>query len=144
MMLLRIPIDYIMDIRRNRFLWRRRTRVWRFATALASGRAGEMLLAVPFLLLAPIAIVELIAEIVLWPIAALARVIRVRGHYLVIEESYRRDDVEYQRRRITLRLPAGKAVKRLRTQLITHVRQGGRAGDPIVGQWLATEQGRVV
>ena len=115
-------------------------------------------IAIPFfalaLILLALALVELALLLVAWPVVLLLRAIRVTGSRVVVVNTAKIDEAGAKagKARLTLgrfsvtvletRTMAGSV--RIRDAVAEHVRRGGDVMDPVVGQWLAAERGKLV
>lgn len=140
--------------------WRRKSRVTWAWELMGPGLVNEFVVVVgiPVLVLTVIllvlALVELALLLVAWPVALLLRATKVTSWRIVVVNTARPVAVEEETGKVWLRQArfsttvlkvqtmAGSA--RLRDAIAEHVRQGGDVMDPVVGQWLATERGKVV
>ncbi len=138
-----VPIAYQLDMKRNRFLWRRQLRVWRFLDGLGGNDILDLIVALPFLLLGAVATVELALAVLLTPAAVLARSFHLKRCVLLMKETVRVGERQYRETTLALSLPDRKATKRFWQALVSHVRNGGRLGDPVVAQWFSAERGRI-
>lgn len=139
-----VPIDYTLNISRNHFLWRRRLRDLDCLDGLGGGNdIITLIVSLPGLALAAIAMVELLLAIVLLPVALIARAATWIPTDLIAAENFRTGEHSSTEREFVLRLPTSTAARRFVGALTPHVRRGGRLGDPLVGQWFAQERGRI-
>lgn len=140
------PDGYELTVRTNRFLWRRRLRVWMFLDHLDGGNSIlDAIVALPFLALAAVALVELAVLIVLLPVSALLHATGLPGRdVLALQRIPAKKSGRRFRARTMLRLSDATAARRFMTGVLQHVRAGGRLGDPVVAGWLEAEGGRVV
>jgi hypothetical protein len=132
-------------MRTNRFLWRRQLRVWMFLEYLDGGNSIlDVIIAVPFLVLAAIALTELAVLIVLLPVSALLHATVWPSRDVVALQRIPTKGGGRFRGRTMLRLPDAATAQRFMNGVIGHVRAGGRLGDPVVAGWLEAERGTVV
>lgn len=115
-------------------------------------------IAIPFLALALIllalALVELALLLLAWPVVLLLRATKVTGSRVVVVNTAKPVGVEQKTGKVLLRqgrfsttvleveTMAGSV--RFRDAVAEHVRRGGTVMDPVVGQWLAAERGKLV
>lgn len=139
-----VPIDYTLNVRRNQFLWRRRLSVLDCLDGLGGGNdIITLIVSLPGLALAAVAMVELLLAILLLPVAFVARAATWIPTDIIAEESLRTGEHAATERKLVLRLPTTASARRFLDALAPHVRRGGRLGDPLVGQWFAHERGKV-
>ncbi|MGH3802678.1 MAG: hypothetical protein ACRDTD_21650, partial [Pseudonocardiaceae bacterium] len=94
-----------------------------------------------------VALAELLAEIVLLPIALLLRVFGALPCDLMVKEVTppAPDSGRFRKEtESTLRIPDKAAADRFVSAVGEHVRWGGRLSNPVVAQWLRTESGTVM
>jgi hypothetical protein len=136
---------YELTMRTNRFLWRRRLRVWQFLDGLDGGNSIlDLIIALPFLVLAVIALVELTVLIVLLPVSGLLHATGARSSDVVALQRIPDTNGRRFRARTMLHLPDAATAERFMNGVAQHVQRGGRLGDPAVAGMLKGERGRVV
>jgi hypothetical protein len=115
-------------------------------------------IAIPFLVLAAallvLALVELLLLLLAWPVALLLRATKVTGWPVVVVNTARPVGVDEKTGKVLLRhhrfsttvlaVESKAGGERLRDAIAEHLRRGGDVMDPVVGQWLAVERGRLV
>lgn len=115
-------------------------------------------IAVPFLALAAIllvvALVELVLLLLAWPVVSLLRVMKVTGWRVVVVNTAQPVGVEEKTGKVLLKqgrfsttvleVETAAGGVRFRDAVAEHVRRGGGVMDPVVGQWLAVERGKLV
>jgi len=115
-------------------------------------------IAIPFLVLAAILLVLALGELVLlllaWPVALLLRAMKVTGWRVVVVNTAKPVAVEEKTGNVVLKegrfsttvleVETMAGGVRLRDAIAEHVRRGGNVMDPVVGQWLAVERGKLV
>lgn len=115
-------------------------------------------IAIPFfavaLVLLAVALVELALLLVAWPVVLLLRAIKVMGSRVVVVNTAKPMEITEKTGKPRLKLGqwattvlevetmAGSV--RLRDAIAEHLRQGGGVMDPVVGQWLAAERGKLI
>ncbi len=139
------PDGYELTVRTNRFLWRRRLRVWMFVDYVDGGNSIlDVIVALPFLALGAVALVELAVLIVLLPVSALLHAAgRPSRDVVALQRIPAKSGRRRFRARTMLRLPDATAAQRFMTGVIHHAQAGGRLGDQVVAGWLRAEGGRI-
>jgi hypothetical protein len=141
--------------------WRRKSRVaWVFEVwpSPVFNDLASLVVGIPALVLALIvlalALVELALLLVVWPVALLPRAIRVMGWRVIVMNTAKPVGVEEKTGAVllrqarfsttVLRVETMAGSVRLRNAIAEHLHQGGDVMDPVIGQWLADERGKVV
>ena len=141
--------------------WRRKSRMTWALEMMPSGLGSDPIsaaIAIPFLVLALIllalALVELTLLLLAWPVALLLRAIKVTGWRVAVLNTAKPVGVEEKTGKVLLRQSRFSTTVlevetmaggvRLRDAIAEHVRRGGDVMDPVVGQWLAAERGKLV
>jgi hypothetical protein len=141
--------------------WLRETRVgwaWRMMPSGLGFGPVSAAIAIPFLVLAlvllALALVELALLLLVSPVALLLRAMKVKGWRVVVVNTAKPVAVEEKTGKVwvaqarfsttVLEVETMAGSVRLRDAIAEHVRQGGDVMDPVVGQWLEAERGRLV
>lgn len=141
--------------------WRRESRLtwaWRMMPSGPGNGPISTAIAIPFLVVALIllalALVELALLLLTWPVVLLLRATKVTGWRVVVVHTAKPVAVEEKTGKVWLRhgrfsttvleAETMAAGMRLRDAIAEHVSQGGDVMDPVVGQWLEAERGRIV
>ena len=141
--------------------WRRKSRAMWALEVMPVGLGNDpvsAVIAIPFfalaLVLLALALVELALLLLAWPVVLLLRAIRVTGSRIIVVNTAKLDEAGARPGRARLKhgqfsvtvleteTMAGSA--RIRNAVAEHVRRGGDVMDPVVGQWLAAERGKLV
>ncbi|TCO59711.1 hypothetical protein [Actinocrispum wychmicini] len=155
------PVGGKWTVGRQVGAWPRLSRAMWALEVMPSGLGNDPIsavIAIPFfalaLILLALALVELALLLVAWPVALLLRAVKVIGSRVVVVNTAKPVGVWEKTGKVRLRQDrfsttvlevetmAGSV--RLRDAIAEHVRQGGDVMDPVVGQWLTAERGKVV